>query len=104
MNETIFGYYSRMIYHIIPAIILGIIIDKYLTKLQTIYLPNNHLFYVILQLIIIILALYVIQKYISPTYASSWQSTTPGILFVSLFFGIQVNLYKNIEQLTKYFF
>lgn len=81
---------------LIPGMILGHLVDKYINKLK-----NNDrgvLKYVILQSVVNIVIITVLHK-LHHKYTSEFQRTLPGLYFSGLFFGLQVNYIKNIQTL-----
>ena len=99
-KNNILQYYKVTAYHVIPAIILGVICEKLNNYLQIKY-KIQPLVAVCLQLIIAIFFLYIIEIYICPSCGVEWQAITPGLFFVSLFFGLQTSLYSNIYNTAK---
>lgn len=97
-DKNLFHYTFKSLYHIIPAIIFGVSIDKLFIKLQSYY--NNPLIILILQLLFSVFVVYLIEEYIAVEYALEWQAITPGLFFSALFFSTQTNIYKNIEKIV----
>lgn len=56
---------------------------------------------IIINLLITISILYIIETVISPSFSEEWHTTTPGLFFVAIFFGLQILAYDN--ALIKYF-
>jgi hypothetical protein len=98
-REGIVPYFKNVGFHVVPAIILGVICEKITHYVQTKYNLRPWIT-IILQLLLITLILYTIEIHISQSYASQWQDITPGFIFVSIFFGLQLSLYNNIVLLT----
>lgn len=99
-RNSLGAYALRIGLHTVPAIILGIIVDKIVAKLQQLFnIPP--IVAIIIQLLIVIYVLYLIEIYISKQYAFEWQNTTPGLFFSGFFFGTQFNLFTNISTLWK---
>lgn len=94
---SIATFFERCLVFGIIGLFLGIIIEKYFTRLSHKY-PNNKLALGISQLLINILLLYIIEIKISEKFSDEWQDTTPGIFFVSIFFGVQAHLYDNLLE------
>jgi hypothetical protein len=98
-RNGIVPYYETVAIYSIPAILLGIICEKTIAYLQKKY-ELNPVVAIILQLVFVTLILYIIEMHISLPFGSNWQSITPGLFFVSIFFGLQVSLYNNIFLLA----
>jgi hypothetical protein len=81
---------------LIPGMILGHIVDKYINKLK----KNDQgvLKYVLLQSVVNILIITLLHS-LHSKYTSEFQSTLPGLYFSGLFFGLQVNYIRNIQTL-----
>ncbi len=93
-------YYKVTAYFVLPAIILGVVCEKMTAFFQRKY-NLSPLVAIILQLILATFLLYMVEIHISPEYGSQWQSITPGLFFVSIFFGLQASLYTNIFNLAQ---
>lgn len=87
---------------IITAIAVGIVIDRISAYIQSRY-KVNPIIMIIIQILFIISVLYIIEKFISQKFADEWQNNTPGIFFVSFFFGLQFNLFSNLLSLSNKF-
>lgn len=99
-RQNLLNYALQAGVQAIPAIVLGIIIDKILKKFQE--CGGIHpLIMIVIQIIVIILILYLVEKHVAPNYASDWQITTPGILFPIFFLGVQFNLFDNIKRFKR---
>lgn len=79
----------------IPAIILGLAINRITMEIKK-WLNPPIVLLVLIQLLIAILVLYIIETYISSKFSSGWQSNTPGLFFVAIYFGLQTLLYADI--------
>lgn len=90
----------RIAIQAVPALILGVVVDKACEKIQQ-KLNLGPLAMIIIQIIILAIVLYIIEKYLSKMYADEWQGTTPGLFFVSFYFGVQFNLFSNVGLATK---
>jgi hypothetical protein len=97
-KEGIVSYYKFVAFHTLPAIVLGLMCEKTIYYIQHKYKlkPITAIF---LQLCLITLLFYVIELQISQSYGSQWQDITPGLFFISIFFGSQSSLYTNINLL-----
>lgn len=91
-------YFSQVLQQAIPAVVLGIVLDRTLKLVQQTY-KIHRVVMIIVQIIVGIMILYYIEKYVSKAYASAWQSTTPGFYFVSFYFGTQFQLFANLGAL-----
>lgn len=94
-RSGILPYYTVSAFYIVPSIILGIICQNITAYVQTIC-NLTPLTALIFQLVLAIFMLYVIEVWISPSFGANWQSITPGLFFVSIFFGLQTSMYNNI--------
>lgn len=97
-RSGIFPYYKVSLYHIVPAIILGALCQHISQKVQDKY-DLKPLYGIIFQISLMIAILYTIEVHVSLLYSSQWQSITPGLFFVSIFFGLQSSLYDNIIKI-----
>lgn len=98
-NDGFLEYYLVTACYIIPAIILGTICQKTIYHFQTTY--NIHpLLSMIIHLIMLTFVLYVVEMHISVRYGQSWQTITPGLFFVAIFFVLQLSLYDNLDKLV----
>jgi len=52
------------------------------------------------QVVVISVVLALIQTYVSASFASDWNNITPGLFFVSFFFGLQGEVMSSIAQLN----
>jgi len=86
----------------IPGIILGTLVERVIERLkkEKNFSPVNLLF---IQIFLSSVVLYIVQHFVSNRYAEEWQSTTPALLFVSLFFGVQSSLAKNSLEAANYY-
>lgn len=85
------------------AIVLGMIMDYVNKKLDnnlSIFKQNRYVS-VIAKILLIALVFNYIQDHISAEFASDWQSTTPGVFFVSIFFGLQSNLFSTLQAIQS---
>lgn len=84
---------------LIPGMILGHYIDKYIHQLEKKeVLGKSMLAYVVIQSAINIAIIFGLH-YIYHKYTDEFQRTLPGLYFSGLFFGLQVNYIQNIQQL-----
>lgn len=95
------NYFAVCIFDTIIGTTFGLLVDKTCTYLQTKYEIDIKIM-IAIQLLFIILVAYFIQMFVSDRFANDWQSTTPGLFFVSFFFGTQLNIYNNIQSLKMF--
>ena len=88
-------YLSKAAILVISSLVLGFIIDKLIRRLQ-IKLGLKPLTVVIIQITVIILVIYVSQKFISKFYNNGWETSIPSFFFVVFFFGTQTCLRNNL--------
>jgi hypothetical protein len=96
--DNYFSFSLKCAFYIIPAIILGNFTDnsvKKMTKDKDI--GENIHYYISLQTFIIISTLYIIIL-LSSSYASEFQVTTAGGLFIVFYFAIQTNYISMIKE------
>lgn len=93
-------YFGVTALYVFPAIILGVVCEKIIRYIQTTYQLNASIM-IIIQLFLATLFLYIVEHYVSPKYGSNWQEITPGLFFVSIFFGLQSSLYTNVFNIAQ---
>lgn len=98
--DNILQYGKYTVYHVVPPVILGILCEKTVSYLQIKYKLSS-ITAITLQVFMIILVLYVIETYVSKSYAIQWQNTTPGLFFIPFFFGVQYTLFNNIAKIAN---
>jgi hypothetical protein len=82
----------------IIGIILGTIVNNiFVYILNNISYKPNVIVEIVLQLIICSIVLSIININFH-FFGWAWQSTTPGFIFVSFFFGVQYNAFSNIQK------
>lgn len=94
------NFIGKAIVHIVPAGILGVLIDKIMHKADKNY-NLSPLASVTIQTTITVTVLYIIEKYMFPKYAKEWQDNTPGIYFTFFIFAVQIHLLDNIRELVE---
>jgi F0F1-type ATP synthase assembly protein I len=92
-------YALRIAVHAVPAIVVGLVIDKVFKKIQDTW-KLKPILMIVLQILVIIAVLFVFER-ASISYSNEWQSNTPGFFFVSFLFGTQFNLFNNIALFGK---
>lgn len=83
---------------LIPGMILGHLMDKYINKLKKRDEGGHVIKYVLLQSVANIAIISLLHK-LHQKYTSEFQRTLPGLYFSGLFFGLQVNYIHNIQEL-----
>jgi hypothetical protein len=78
------------------GIILGIIINNSVVLLSALLKIKILLLQNIIQLTLCSFILALIQYFFN-YFGWTWQNVTPGLFFVSFFFGIQFNIFTNIQ-------
>lgn len=102
-RENALNYALQVGLQAIPAIAMGLIIDKVLKKLQDKF-DLGPLVMILIQLIVVVVILFIVERYIATNYADAWQQTTPGLFFLIFLFGTQFNLFENIKKLRDQVF
>ena len=100
-RSNIFSFTIKILFYIIPAIILGHYTDTMVVNFK--YdktIGSSLIYYILLQTFIIISTLYLLIKYFND-YMSEFQSTISGIYFVVLYFGIQINYIHMLNEYMK---
>jgi hypothetical protein len=80
----------------ILGISLGIIINNIVTFICNTFKINLLIIQIITQLILCAFILALIQ-YLFNYFGWTWQNTTSGLFFISFFFGIQFDIFRNIQ-------
>jgi hypothetical protein len=97
-RDNFFSFILKILFYIIPAVILGNYTDVTIQKLQE---DNtfgvNKLYYILIQTFIIIASMYVILLFLSD-FMSEFQVTIAGGYFIVLYFGIQTNYIRMIKE------
>ena len=103
-KKSAFTYYGKCGLYAIIGIGLGLLIERICKKIQSQYKPATitTITMIVLQLFMIISTLYIIEIYVSGQFAIEWQNTTPGFMFVALFFNLQPTLISNITALSPF--
>lgn len=100
-------YMQKSLYFAIPAIVLGLLIDNLFTKLQDEYSSRfegkiGNFIFGVSQLLIVITTIYIIENYIGKEFISLLQETTSGLIFASLYYGSNVNMFNNFSKLLEF--
>jgi hypothetical protein len=100
-RDNFFSFTLKILFYIIPAIILGNYTDITIKTLQEDKLFGyNTLYYILLQTLIIISSLYIILLFL-PIFISEFQVTIAGGYFIVLYFGIQTNYINMIKNYIR---
>ena len=100
-----YTFYNMMMNNIIwgiLGIIIGIIINNIVTLICNTFKITIIIIKIITQLILCAFILALIQ-YLFNFFGWSWQNTTPGLFFISFFFGIQFDIFRNIHHNYIYY-
>ncbi len=98
-NTHFVSFFIKCLAFVIPAIVLGIVIDLLVYRLQVQNKCGKHLWtYITLQFLINIILLYMSLKVLNVGYANEFQTTIPGMWFSTILFGVQIKWFKNIEN------
>jgi hypothetical protein len=97
-RDNFFSFTLKILFYIIPAIILGDYTDIIIKRLKiNKILGENPIYYILLQTFIIISTLYLILIYFSD-FISELQVTIAGGYFIVLYFGMQTNYISMIKE------
>jgi type III secretory pathway component EscS len=97
-RDNFFSFTLKILFYIIPAVILGNYTDIIVKRLQEYKtLGENTLYYILIQTFIIISTLYFILKFLSD-FISEFQVTIAGGYFIVLYFGMQTNYISMIQE------
>ena len=101
-RENFLSFALKIMFYIVPAIILGNYTDDFVKKLKkNNMLGDNTLYYILLQTSIIISSLYLILIFLSD-FISEFQVTIAGGYFIVLYFGMQTNYIHMIKEYMSY--
>jgi hypothetical protein len=98
-----FLYLLKLFIEILFASLLGFLIDDIGHSIQ----KKNNLnppIMMISQIIFNIFLIFYFRTHLQPYFTRGWLDTIRGLLFATLFFNVQQNLYKNIELTYKNYF
>ena len=97
-RENFLSFTLKIMFYIVPAVIIGNYTDAIVKKLQKDkLLGDNVLYYILLQTFIIVSTIYLFAVYMSD-YAREFQMTLAGMYFVVLYFNIQTNYIVMIQE------
>lgn len=101
-KRGITNYVQYCFLYTVIAILTGLIVDILCRYIQK-YLIKNGIIMIIVQILLVSIMAYIIERYLHRIFAETWQETTPGLFFVSVFFGVQFNLFINISKISDQF-
>lgn len=102
-RKDLFSFTLKTFIYIIVALILGDYTDKIVLKCRTNKVfGENMRYYILLQTTINILTLYLFILFF-PGFMSEFQSTMPGVYFVTLYFGMQTNYMSMLKKFMNTF-
>lgn len=97
-RDNFFSFTLKILFYIIPAVILGNYTDIIIKRLQKDKVfGGNILYYILLQTLIVISTLYLILIFLSD-FISEFQVTIAGGYFIVLYFGMQTNYISMIKE------
>jgi len=97
-RDNYFSFLLKCVFYILPAIVIGNFTDDFIKKMSKDKdIGENIHYYILLQTFIIITTLYLIIL-LSSSYASEFQVTTAGGLFIVFYFAIQTNYITMIKE------
>ncbi len=96
-------YLFKLFFDIIIGSFLGFVIDNLGENIQN---KNklNPITMTIGQLAINVFLIYYLKTHLRPYFTTTWLETLRGLFFVTFYFNMQRNLYKNIELTYRYHF
>lgn len=80
--------------------VLGYLTDEICLKVQVRF-KLRPLTMIIIQLTIIIVIMYLVERSFSRRYNNEWRGKTPRFWFTSFFFLMQVTLFKNLLDVKR---
>ena len=94
-NDTIYKMAAKNFIWGVIGIICGILINNFIILIGNTFKIRNVLIQNIIQMSVCALTLSLIHHY-NNYYGWTWQNTTPGLFFVSFFFGAQFKIFNNV--------
>lgn len=85
----------------ILGIILGVTTDKVIGGLVHKFNISNDMTKILIHLLACCIILSIIQTTISNYFGWSWQNITPGLFFISFYFGVQYNIFTMIQKYNR---
>lgn len=101
-KETVVKMTVKNIMWSIYGIIMGMTIDITCKKINKKLKINREIVNVLIQLILCSVVLSIFRIKLLPYFGWSWQNITPGLFFVSFFFGSQFFLFSNVQNIIHY--
>ena len=98
-RQNIWKYYRATAIQVIVAVIIGFIVNALAFWLQK-WMSMPAWLAIIVQLILLVTVFYFVERRWH-TFAETWQSTTPGFVFVAVVTGIQFNMWNNLGTVGK---
>lgn len=101
-QDDFISFTIKIIIYIIPATLLGDFIDKSIVTMEKKeVLGDNIALYISLQTFVNILILYLFILFL-PDFLKEFQSTMPGVYFITLYFTMQTNYMNSIKEYMKF--
>jgi hypothetical protein len=95
-HESFFTYvYQCLLFAMIGLVLSGALEWLFHHLDQVDETPQHEAFIMTVHLCMAIVVLYIMEKHVSPSFASSWQHTTAGLFFVAFFFRLQPTMIKS---------
>lgn len=93
----------KIFIYIIPATLLGDFIDKSIVTMEEkeVLGGDTHALYILLQTFVNISILYLFILFL-PDFLKEFQSTMPGVYFITLYFTMQTNYMNSIKEYMKF--
>jgi hypothetical protein len=102
-RENFLSFTLKIIFYIIPAVLLGFYTDRLVRRLREEKRYGSHIIsYILLQTLIDITTLYLLLLLVS-SYMGEFQTTIAGSYFIVLYFGIQMNYIHMIHMYIRSF-
>ena len=97
-RDNFLSFILKIIFYIIPAVLLGNYTDIFVQKLNKDKLfGDGKLYYIFLQTLMIISTLYILVIFLSK-FVSEFHFSLAGGYFIVLYFGIQTNYIRMIKE------
>ena len=82
----------------VMGIMLGLITNNVVIYFVEKYKITNNKLKILLHLFLCAIILSFIQIYLSNYFGWTWQNLTPGLFFVSFYFGVQYNIFTLLQN------
>jgi sulfite exporter TauE/SafE len=99
-RESLLKYYFRNGTYIVPAVILGYVVDESCAKLQASF-KIRPVIMIIIQLTLIIFVLYFCERLLVQRLKNKTDSKIPVILSSTIYFFLQETLLKNLLLIKR---